>query len=182
MTKPAALALIALAATTLAARAQDAGAGFAIKPPAPFVAERADNRNFDIGYGINPTTGQPPIAGTGKYLCQAGFKAAPQNAGLKQAEINAQTKTPERAKTIRDIFGMLFEIDALRVAAIGDVKGFEIEARPKMGPGAADARIFGAIHETPKGRVTLMCSTTKEAWVNALPAFRALRASITPPK
>ncbi|MBL8590853.1 MAG: hypothetical protein JNK46_20145 [Methylobacteriaceae bacterium] len=182
MRTPVAFLLASLAAPAAAQGFRDEATGFAVNPPAPFVAQATTRRQFDVGAGISPTTGVPPIAGTGKYLCEAGFKAAPQNAGLTQAEINALSAGKEWRDIARAMFGVVFHVDAMRSARIGAIAGVEIEARPKFGPDYENARVFAAIHETPKGRVTMICSTTKAAWAKALPAFRAVRATITAPK
>ena len=182
MRSPVALCLAILAAPAAAQGFRDEATGFSVNPPAPFVARATSRRQFDAGAGISPTTGVPPIAGTGDHLCEAGFKAVPKNAGLTQAQINALAAGKEWRDIMRATIGVIFHVEAMRGARIGPVAGVEIVARPKFGPDHENVRVFAAIHETPKGRVTMICSTTKAAWAKALPAFRALRGSITPPR
>lgn len=52
---------------------------------------------------------------------------------------------------VRSIFGLTFRVTALRRATIDGARGFEIEARPKFGPGHENARAFLTLLGTPKG-------------------------------
>lgn len=173
-----------LIATALAAPAlafEDAATGFAVKPPRPFTVTTIDDARFDVGVGVD-AGGFLPLAGTSGHLCKAGFKAAAQNARYTQAELNALTGAADWLNLVRSTLTFAFDIRALRNARMGDALGAEVEAVPKMGPDAAGARVYMAIHETPKGRVTLVCATTAKAWRKARPSFRAIRDSITPPR
>jgi hypothetical protein len=179
------LALICAAALGLAAPAlafDDAATGFAVRPQHPFVVTPAMHRSFDVGVAVDDSSGRIPIAGAGEHLCQAGFKAAPQNAELSQAEINAFVRRPEWKNVVKATFGLAFEMMAIRNVRVAGVGGVEIEARPKFGPNAKDARAYATILETPKGRVSLVCVTTAEAYRSAKLAFRAIRNTVTPPR
>lgn len=181
------LARIALAASlTLAPSASiafvDPATGFAVRPQAPFVVTPATRAQFDIAVDVNSRTGRPAPAGASSALCAAGFKSAPQNAHLTQAEINAAAGAPAYHDSVKTGLSPVFAVETIRNVRIGAVLGVETIARPKLGPDAANVRVYQTIHETPKGRVTLVCSTTKKDWDDALLSFRAIRNSIAIPK
>jgi protein TonB len=161
---------------------EDPATGFAVRTRRPFLVTPSDRPQFDVGVGLDDADGRIPIAGTGRHLCEAGFKAAPQNASLTQTQINAVASAPEWRNLVKSTFELGFKVTAIRNVRIANVVGAEIEAIPKTGPGAADARAYATLHETPKGRVTLVCVTTAKAYPKALASFRAVRDAITPPK
>ncbi|MGL4634601.1 MAG: hypothetical protein ACRCWF_01335 [Beijerinckiaceae bacterium] len=162
---------------------QDPSTGFGVKPPAPFKAEQTTNRRqFDVGVGISSSTGKPAPKGTGTHVCEAGFKAAPQNADLSIADINKLTDTPQRQKQVRDTIEMIFLVTRTRTFTLQGVRGLEFEGRPRFGPDAENARMMMSMIETPKGRVTKVCVTSRAEIDKALPQFRAIRAGLTLPK
>jgi hypothetical protein len=166
-----------------AQRIQDPDTGFSVNPPAPFKAEQTSNRRqFDFGVGISSKTGSPTPGGTTPFVCEVGFKAAPQNADLSIREINRLTDSPERQKSVRSIIETLFSISHQRTFTLQGVRGIELRGQPKIGPGADNARMMMSIVETPKGRVTLVCITKLNEIDAAMPRFRAIRNTITLPK
>jgi hypothetical protein len=166
-----------------AQRFTDPGSGFAVNPPAPFTTEQTSNRRqFDVGVGISSTTGRPRLAGSGRYVCEAGFKAAPQNASLSRAEINALVDKPEWVNIAKATFELIFRVTSQRRFTLEGYRGLEFEAIPKAGPGAEDVRVFISVVETAKGRTTLLCLTQKDDYKAARPQFRAIRGSINLPK
>jgi hypothetical protein len=170
-------------ATGAQAFVQDPASGFGIRPPAPFVAEQTTaRRQFDFGVGVTSTTGKPGLAGTGKYVCEGGFKAASQNNGLTRAEINALVDKPEWVNLAKAAFEIAFRVTAQRRFTLEGYRGMEFEAAPKGGPGGEDVRVFISLVETSKGRVTLLCLTQKADYAAARSQFRAIRASINLPK
>ena len=165
------------------ARVSDTTSGFSIDPPAPFVAERTTNRpQFDVGVGIRSSNGVPPSAGTSSFVCEAGFKAAPQNASLTRAEINALVDKPEWVNLAKAAFELVFSITSQRRFTLQGYRGMEFQAVPKGGPGGANVRVLISLVETPKGRTTLFCLTQAPAYGVARQQFRAIRSSITLPE
>ncbi len=160
----------------------DPATGFGLAPPAPFAIEPTTRRQFDVGVGIKSASGQPAPAGTSPYVCEAGFKAAPQNASLTQAEINAQMEKPEWVRLIRATIELAFNVTAERRFTLQGFRGIEFQGSPKAGPGHENARMVMSMVETPKGRVTMVCVTERSGFDRALPQFRAIRATITLPK
>jgi hypothetical protein len=180
---PALVLLALMTGATAQAFFADPATGFGIKPPAPFVAEQTTNRRqFDIGVGVKSTTGNPAPAGTGGYVCETGFKAAPQNNGLSRSEINALMDKPEWVNVARSTIELAFSISGQQRFTLEGYRGIEFRGQPKAGPGAENARMFMSFVETAKGRVTIVCLTDKAAFSKALPQFRAIRASINLPK
>jgi hypothetical protein len=171
-----------LLAASPAAAYDDPATGFAFRAPPGVVESPSTRVRFDAAFALDSATGQPPSAGTGKHLCEATFKRAAANARLTQGAINALATRPARKKRVRETLALAFEVTAMRAESLGEVLGLEIEARPTHGPGHEDARAYLTIHETPKGRVTLVCVTTKAAWEAALPLFREIRGGLIPPK
>lgn len=172
-----------LAAVPAAAFYSDPASGFGIRPPAPFVAEQTTNRRqFDVGVGVKSSTGRPAPAGTGAYVCEAGFKAAPQNNGLTREAINAQMDKPEWANLARATIELAFNVTAQQRFTLEGYRGIEFRGSPKAGPGAENARMFMSMVETAKGRVTMVCLTDKSQFDRALPQFRAVRGTINLPK
>lgn len=174
----------ALAAACLAAPAlayDDPATGFGVRPPPGVVESPSSRIRFDAAVALDSATGHPPPAGTGKHLCEATYKHAAANARLTQGRINALAARPARKARVKKTLAFAFDVTAMRAESIGAALGLEIEARPKYGPNHEDARAYLTIHETPKGRVTLVCVTTKAAWEKALPLFRAIRGGLIPP-
>ncbi len=182
MRAPLAALLLWLAAPAAATAFEDAATGFAVAPIPGATIQPASRRQFDVGVAVDPDSGFPPRAGTGAHLCEAGFKAAPQNATLTQAEIDAAFARPEWANMVRSIFELTFAVTSLRRVRLDGANGFAVEARPKFGPDHDNARAFLTLHETPKGRVTLVCVTTAAAWRKAAPFFRRVAGAIRLPR
>lgn len=161
---------------------EDAATGFSIAPPAPFTAEPAQRRQFDVGAGVKSATGKPEIRGTGQFVCEAGFKSAPQNANLTRDDINAMVAKPEWMNVAKAMLELAFQIDRQQRFTLQGYRGFEFQGRPKAGPGAEDARMFMSMVETAKGRTTMICVTAASGFQSAVAQFRAIRATINLPK
>jgi hypothetical protein len=173
----------ALSPASALAFSTDPATGFGINPPAPFVAERTTNRRqFDVGVGVKSTTGAPATVGTTPYVCEAGFKAATQNNDLSRDEINAFMDKPEWVNVARATMELVFSITSQQRFTLEGYRGIEFRGRPKEGPGAENVRMFMSIVETAKGRTSMICVTDRAGFNNALPRFRAIRATINLPK
>ncbi|MGL4496941.1 MAG: hypothetical protein ACRCUX_14110, partial [Beijerinckiaceae bacterium] len=154
--------LSAWAALTGAAFAfSDSATGFAVAPPAPFTTEPTQRRQFDVGAGVISPAGKPPIVGETKYICEAGFKSAPQNASLTRAQINTMIESKEWVNLARAALELAFSIEAQNHFTLRGYRGMEFHARPKLGPGHENVRMSVSMVETPKGRVTVICGTTR---------------------
>lgn len=69
---------------------EDPASGLKINLSSDFVVKRdsAKDPAFDVLFGIGPASGQQPPVGTSNYLCGVTFRAASENAGFTQAQIN----------------------------------------------------------------------------------------------
>lgn len=174
--------LAALAAPAPALAYEDAATGFAFRAPPGFVEAPSVRKRFDAAVAVDASGGLPPAVGANGHLCEAGFKAAARNARFTQRQINAMAARPARLERVKAMLSPVFEVTAIRADGAGDVLGAEIEAIPKTGAGRGDARAYLSIFETPKGRVTFVCATRRDAWDKALPLFREIRSGLTLPK
>ena len=177
--------LAAALAACLAAPAlayDDPATGFGVRPPPGVVESPSTRVRFDAAVALDSASGRPAPAGTGKHLCEATFKRAAANAKLTQGRINALAARSARKTRVKETLALAFDVTAMRAESIGDALGLEIEARPKHGPNHEDARAFLTIHETPRGRVTLVCVTPARDWESALPLFREIRAGLILPR
>ena len=175
-------AFVILAQPSRAFAFEDPATGFGIAPAAPFSAEPDRRPPFDVWAGVKSATGKPEIRGTGKFICEAGFKAAPENAKLSRDDINALVDKPEWMNHARTALELAFHIDDQQRFALQGYRGFEFQGRPKSGPGAEDARMFLSMVETAKGRTTMICVTAASGFEAAVAQFREIRATINLPK
>lgn len=174
-------------ATSASASFQDRATGFAIAPPSPFMTVPTTNRNFDVGVGLRSSTNFPPtigntLDGSQPFVCQAGFKAAPQNNDLTKAQINELMGKPEWRGVIRTTLELMFQIDGESAFTLQGYRGIELRARPKAGPDAENVRALISFVETAKGRTTMICLTNRASFHKALPHFRAARTTLTLPE
>ena len=144
--------------------------------------EPTTRRQFDVGVGIASGNGKPPVVGNTKYVCEAGFKTAPQNNALSRSEINNLIASKEWINLARATLELVFQISGQSHFTLRGYRGIEFLARPKAGPGAEDVRMTLSIIETAKGRVTIICGTTRAAFNAAKQTFRAIRSGVTLPE
>jgi hypothetical protein len=157
---------------------EDAATGLKVNPPEPFVAEITQRPRQDVTAGVFSTKG----ATSGKYVCEIAFKSASQNAGLTKEEVNALISDAAWQDTAKQIVGNLMTIRSAETYDLSGYTGFEIIGTPKVGPDAANTRMFLSISETAKGRTTTSCAVSGADLASALPQLRAIRASITLPQ
>lgn len=154
---------------------EDMVSGFAITPPAPFEVEIGTRPAPGLLVGIVSTTGEPPKAGTGPFLCEINYEPAPANNELSQERINQLTEADWRIQQITQGFAPLFEIDSYGFFDLGAARGMELVLTPRTGPDAETSRLVMSLTETPKARFTMACATPETAIETALPQFRAIR-------
>jgi hypothetical protein len=172
------IAIAALATPAMALPFEDPASGFKIDPPAPFFVLPATTKSYDFAAVINSTTGAP-AKGTGDgYLCQVGFKAQPDSAGLSQEEINLQVAAPGWLDNAAAALSTSFNVTGKTTFMLQGATGIELVGVPKDTHAAG---IFVSIIDTPKGRTTLNCATPPAELDGALNQFRLIRGSITLP-
>lgn len=140
------------------------------------------DRSYDALIGISPVSGQLPLIGTSKYLCGVAFTAIAQNAGISQAQINAEINTQSWGQQARQSMSGTLTFESLVAFELAGITGAEFIAIPKMGPDHENVRLMLSLLETPKGRTSLTCTATKAGMDSALPLFRTIRDAITPPR
>lgn len=165
----------------------DAAKGFAIAQPPPFVVVPITHRALDVAVGVRSTTGNPRAMGQNAdgslpFLCQAGFKAAAQNAGLSKDDINAFVATREWRNLASATLELGFVIDWESTFSFAGFNGLELEGRPKAAPGAKDVRAVISFIETARGRTSMICIKNRRSFASAIRDFRKIRATITVPE
>ena len=169
------LVLSPAGATLPALGYDDMVSGFGIAPPAPFEVTDATPGPTVLRIGIGSMTGEPPIAGNGKYVCELSYETSDINAALTQDEINEATQSMWRREQVTTSIGAQMTIDNVAYFSVGEVHGMELVLTPKYGPDAANVRLVLSLAETPKARFVQSCATSAAALEAALPQFRAIR-------
>jgi hypothetical protein len=172
------IAVAALATPAMALPFEDPASGFKIDPPAPFFVLPATTKSYDFAAVINSSTGAPAKGAGDSYLCQVGFKAQPDSAGLSQEEINLQVAAPGWLDNAAEALSASFNVTGKATFMLEGATGIELVGLPKDTNAAG---IFVSIIDTPKGRTTLNCATPADGLDGALNQFRLIRASITLP-
>lgn len=177
---PAALLIVAgvAAGPAFAIPFEDPATGFKVDPPAPYFVLPAKSSHYDEAVVVNSTTGSPSAGLGDKYLCQVGFKAQPNSAGLNQEEINLQVEQPDWLANAATALSQSFDITSKTTFVLDGATGIELVGQPKGGHGAG---VFISMIDTPAGRTTLNCATPPDELAGALNQFRLIRASITLP-
>jgi hypothetical protein len=136
----------------------------------------------DAIFGFNVRSGFPPTIGKSAYLCTVTFNAASRNAELTQDEINTMIASDEWQSMTKESLASALILDGATPFTVQGVQGVEYSGMPTTGPDAENVRVYVTILETPKGRTTQSCATTRSAFYDALALFRELRDGIAPPR
>lgn len=169
--------LIVLPVSELAAKVK-----FSVKKASNYTVSKVSRSQFDVGLGINFKSGAPSIAGTGKYNCEAGFKFAKQNNSLTREEINEFTDSRARKRQVKAILGSFFKVSNMKTITLQGYKGYEMTVAPRSGPDHKNVRGMMVLVETPKGRMTQVCMTTRKEFRSARSNFRSVTNNITLPE
>jgi hypothetical protein len=155
---------------------------FAVKLASPYKVAPSSHPINDSTFAITTSAEKPRPSSSDKVLCKAGFKLAPQNAKLSQAQINSFVGSDQWRQGSRATISRGFKIESDAGFNDKGVAGHEFVAVPLQGPDASRTRVYLTIAETPAGRTSMSCATFVEDFAAALPAFRAIRAAITMPR
>jgi hypothetical protein len=163
---------------------EDPDTGLKVELPSGFTVEMSSQQSpeYEAQIGVKTVSGEPPIAGTGDYLCEAGFASAPQNAGLTQAQINAALSKPGWSEMAQNTMSAVFTFTRTERFELAGATGYEFVATPRLGPDAENVRVVLFMLETPRGRTVLSCATFADKLKGALPVFRTIRDGVTPPR
>ena len=154
----------------------DAATGFALTLPEGMTAQRVERPDQAVTFAVTSSRPLPRLPASSAHLCQLGYREAPANAALTQAQINAMALREDRQDSVRATVGRAFRVEAMRPFELGGARGLEIVGEPLAGPGAAEVRVVLSLLETPRGRLTMSCATQAADLDAALDAVRALRA------
>jgi hypothetical protein len=170
---------LALVAPAMAEPLRDASTGLAIDPPEGYVARTiAPTPTFVVRFEVK----KPSDRDTG---CQVAFTPLPQNADLKQSEINKILEGQRWLDIARATVGMNYDVSATDrfdvegiggVAMVGDLK-----ARPGLPARAQDVRTLFMLIETPKGRTTTICVGEKQNFNERRAEFESVARSVSAP-
>lgn len=176
-----ALALLLGATAAEAAPLRDAATGLVVNPPAGYVASAMPPTERQLArFAIK----RPTETETG---CQTAYSAAPQNARLSQAEINALALTPgwqnvAKATLNSTIYEVLsaerFDHDGLT----GLMMTADFKNDPRLPPRSQQLRSFFAILETPRGRTTTVCVGEKADFATRQAEFLNVARGATAPR
>jgi len=152
-----------------------------IDPPAPFVVEAGDPGQAVI-LKVRSTTGKPTAANTDGSLCGIGFRAVPEFGAASQELLNAQTADPRWQEGILAAIRANMTVPAGTPIEHEGLRGMEFQGLSKPGNPESPIRAYLAIFDSPKGRTTLTCVTPSPEFATALPQFRAILATLHPPR
>lgn len=172
-----ALALITPAA---AAPLRDESTGLAIDPPEGYIARTiAPTPTFVVRFEVK----KPSDRDTG---CQVVFTPLPQNAELKQSEINDIVEGPRWIDLARATVSINYDVsatDRFNVNGIGGIAMVgDFKSRPGLPARAQDVRTLFMLVETPKGRTTTICVGEKQDFDTRRVEFESVARSASPPR
>lgn len=158
----------------------DPATGLGVTVAAPFTVGAArESGRYDALIEISNPGGLPPVAPGAKFLCRAGFNAAPAGAAKTAAPKAAQAFDALVAAATRQQRKLRGTIEELDVFDQPGKRGIDYIVAPGAGPEHEDARQYLADWTVPQGRIRLACATTRDAMPDALAAFRAIRDAVT---
>ena len=171
---------LALIVPATAGPLRDESTGLAIDPPEGYIARTLGSTpTFVVRFEVK----KPSDRDTG---CQVAFTPLPQNAELKQSEINEIIEGQRWLDLARATVAINYDVSATErfnvngiggVAMIGDFK-----SRPGLPARAQDVRTLFMLIETPKGRTTTICVGEKQNFDARRAEFELLARSVWPPR
>lgn len=163
---------------------EDPATGLKINLSSDFIVKFDSTKDpaYDVFFGIDPASGQPPHVGTSKYLCGVTFRAAPQNAGFTQDQINEMIKGERWNLQARKTLSANITLETANAFHIAGINGVEFTGAPKVGPDHDNVRLMMSMLETPKGRTTVVCTATKASFDGVMPMFHTIRNGVSPPR
>ena len=97
-------------------------------------------------------------------------------------EINAQFIKPEWRNMAKATLEMVFDVNRVDGVQLNGIEGVAMQAAPKSSSPDQDVFVHLSMLETPKGRTTLSCVTSKAGAEAALPVFMSILAGVQPPR
>jgi hypothetical protein len=131
---------------------------------------------------VSSNTGLPAVEGGDHIACSVGFQEATSNALLTQEKINQISAAPGFIGLTRRRFETAFEVGEPTTFSVAGVTGLEFDGVGKPGAIGADIHVYYVLMQTAKGATVMSCFIGADYFASALPHFRAIRDTITPPK
>ena len=171
---------LALMAAAAAEPLRDESTGLAIDPPEGYIARIiSPTPTFVVRFEVK----KPSDRDTG---CQVAFTPLPQNAELKQSEINDIVEGPRWLDLARATLTTLYDVsatDRFNVNGIGGVAMVgDFKPRPGLPARSQDVRTLFMLVETPKGRTTTICVGEKQDFDVRRAEFERVARSASPPR
>jgi hypothetical protein len=168
------------AAQSAAERAGEAASGFAVTPPAGYVAKPdAPMSSLEVAISV-ARTDEPDTH------CRVSFEAIPGFSQYSQGELNGEADRPNFDAFYRDSVGAFYAVGAVAHFDHAGIRGAVIDAvsraRPAT-PGWRDGlptRIF--MFYTPKGLTKATCSAVPAAFEARRGEFEAVARAVTVPR
>ena len=171
---------LALIAPATAEPLRDESTGLSIDPPEGYIARAlGPTPTFVVRFEVK----KPSDRDTG---CQVAFTPLPQNAELKQGDINEIVEGQRWLDLARATVAINYDVSATErfnvngiggVAMIGDFK-----SRPGLPARAQDVRTLFMLIETPKGRTTTICVGEKQGFTERRAEFELVARSVLAPR
>lgn len=162
---------------------KDETTGLAVNLPSGLSVSRSAPRpRQDVVFSIRSDAGQPVAKNRDGSLCALAFAKSDSNASLTQKEINDISRKPEWRNLAKATFELAFNVQRMEAFTLEDIDGVAIHASPKENLPDQDVFMHVSLAETPRGRTTLACVTTRDGAQSALPVFEAIRSGVQPPR
>lgn len=177
------LAAAGLALPLAAFAFEDAATGFRVTPPPPFVVEPVDgDPRVDVKLRIRSRTGKPTALNPRWGICIVNFGLRRSPEPITKAELGTVTENPRRPGTIRESLSASFDFSKTELFELQGYRGVELQGQFTRTPDLMGSRTFVSIVDSVKGRTMMNCTTPDAEFDEALPQFRAIRASIALPE
>jgi hypothetical protein len=164
----------------VAAPLRDEGTGLAVDPPEGYSARlMAPTPTFVVRFEVK----KPSDRDTG---CQVAFTPLPQNADLKQSEINDIIEGQRWLDLARATVALNYDVTATDHFSVDGVRGVamvgDLKSRPGLPARAQDIRTLFLLLETPKGRTTTICVGEKQDFAARRAEFEKIVRSVSAPR
>lgn len=163
---------------------KDAATGLTFTTPAELqTIGKADPPGEEtVKYNLGATaSGRFPEV-PGSSLCQVGFRSWEKDNpryGWSQEKLNGEAMFDELVKPLRASMEEGGKrVEDLQTINLHNAKGVEMLLAPTAGPDADTARQYVVFADTPTGRISIACATTREATATARPVFKLLAQTV----
>jgi hypothetical protein len=159
---------------------RDASTGLAIDPPEGYAARAiGPTPTFVVRFEVKKSS-------DGDTGCQVAFTPLPQNAELKQSDINEIVEGQRWLDLARATVAMNYDVSATEHFSVNGIGGVamigDFKSRPGLPARAQDVRTLFMLVETPKGRTTTVCVGEKQNFGARRAEFERVARSVSVPR